>query len=84
MKGKTKWCVSHNGVLVNNKNIIVMGIRNKKSIAWGIAKCAHEQGARLILTYEEDKERENSELFLILDYSGIMTQNMRVIVMCLP
>jgi enoyl-[acyl-carrier protein] reductase I len=48
------------GVLTN-KNIVIMGIRNKKSIAWGIAKCAYEQGARLILTYETEKERETIE-----------------------
>ena len=48
------------GVL-KDKNILVMGIRNKKSIAWGIAKCAYEQGARLILTYEKEKEREAIE-----------------------
>lgn len=48
------------GVL-KNKNIMVMGIRNKKSIAWGIAKCAYEQGANLILTYEKESEREAIE-----------------------
>jgi len=47
--------------VLNNKNIIVMGIRNKKSIAWGIAKRAYEQGANLILTYEKEKERETIE-----------------------
>lgn len=47
--------------ILKNKNIIIMGIRNKKSIAWGIAKCAHEQGANLILTYEEDKEKDAIE-----------------------
>jgi len=48
------------GVLTN-KNIVIMGIRNKKSIAWGIAKSAHEQGAKLILTYEKEKERDAIE-----------------------
>ena len=47
--------------VLKNKNIMVMGIRNKKSIAWGIAKRAHEQGANLILTYEKEKERETIE-----------------------
>lgn len=47
--------------LLKNKNIIIMGIRNKKSIAWGIAKRAYEQGANLILTYETEKERETIE-----------------------
>ena len=54
------------GVL-NNKNIVIMGIRNKKSIAWGIAKSAHNQGARLILTYEKEKEREAIEA-LVKDF----------------
>lgn len=47
--------------VLKNKNIMIMGIRNKKSIAWGIAKRAYEQGAKLILTYEKEKERENIE-----------------------
>ena len=47
--------------VLQNKNIMVMGIRNKKSIAWGIAKRAYEEGARLILTYETEKEKETIE-----------------------
>lgn len=47
--------------VLKNKNIMIMGIRNKKSIAWGIAKRAYEQGANLILTYEKEKEREAIE-----------------------
>lgn len=47
--------------ILKNKNIIIMGIRNKKSIAWGVAKRAHEQGANLILTCENEKERETIE-----------------------
>lgn len=47
--------------IVDNKNILIMGIRNKWSIAWGIAKCAYEQGARIIFTYQSDREKESVE-----------------------
>ncbi len=36
---------------IKNKNIVVMGVANKWSIAWGVAKRLHEAGANLIFTY---------------------------------
>lgn len=36
-----------------------MGIANKRSIAWGIASAAHREGARLILTYQNERLGEN-------------------------
>lgn len=47
--------------ILEGKNILIMGIRNKWSIAWGIAKCAHDQGANLIFTYQSDREKEHVE-----------------------
>lgn len=47
--------------LLNNKNIVVMGVRNRWSIAWGIARTALEQGARVILTYLGEREKESIE-----------------------
>ncbi len=46
-------------MLLKDKKIIIMGIRNKWSIAYGIAKSAYENGAKLIFTYmgEENKEK---------------------------
>ncbi len=46
-------------MLLENKKILIMGIRNKWSIAYGIAKSAYENGAELIFTYmgEENKEK---------------------------
>lgn len=38
-----------------------MGVRNKWSIAWGIAKTAHDEGANLIFTYQGEREREGAE-----------------------
>lgn len=51
------------GKLLENKNILVMGVRNRWSIAWGIAKKANDEGANIIFTYQGDRERESvSEL----------------------
>ena len=47
------------GELLKNKNILIMGVRNKWSIAWGIAEAAYEQGANLIFTYQGDREKES-------------------------
>ena len=46
-------------MLLKGKKILIMGIRNKWSIAFGIAKSAYENGAQLIFTYmgEDNKSR---------------------------
>lgn len=46
-------------MILEGKKILIMGIRNKWSIAYGIAKSAYENGAKLIFTYmgEENKEK---------------------------
>lgn len=49
------------GDLLKGKSIIIMGVRNKWSIAWGIAKAAHQNGAKLIFTYQGDREKEGVE-----------------------
>lgn len=38
-------------MILENKTILIMGIRNKWSIAYGVAKSAAVQGARVIFTY---------------------------------
>lgn len=47
------------GELLKGKNILIMGVRNKWSIAWGIAQAAQAQGATLIFTYLGDREKES-------------------------
>lgn len=56
-------------MLLENKKILIMGIRNKWSIAYGIAKSAYENGAELLFTYmgEENKEKIKS---LISEFKG--------------
>lgn len=49
------------GTLLSNKNILIMGLRNKWSIAWGIAKAAADEGANLIFTCQSEREKEETE-----------------------
>ncbi|MEO0617774.1 MAG: enoyl-ACP reductase FabI [Pseudomonadota bacterium] len=39
---------------MENKRGLIMGVANNRSIAWGIAKACHEQGAEIGLTYQGD------------------------------
>jgi enoyl-[acyl-carrier protein] reductase I len=48
-------------MLLNNKNGIVFGVANKRSIAWATALALHEHGARLAFTYQGDRLQENVE-----------------------
>jgi enoyl-[acyl-carrier protein] reductase I len=47
--------------LLKNKNIVIMGVRNKWSIAWAIAAAAHREGASLVLTYLGEREKKDVE-----------------------
>ena len=40
---------------VKGKNIVVMGVANQRSIAWGIARSLHNAGANLIFTYAGER-----------------------------
>ncbi len=46
-------------MLLAGKTGLVMGVANKRSIAWGIAKAASSAGARLVLTYQNERLGEN-------------------------
>ena len=46
-------------MLLDGKTGLIMGIANKRSIAWGIAQSTHNAGARLVLTYQNDRLGEN-------------------------
>lgn len=45
--------------LLEGKAGVVMGVANKRSIAWGIANSLNREGARLILTYQNERLGEN-------------------------
>ena len=56
-------------MLLEGKKILIMGIRNKWSIAFGIAKSAYENGAQLIFTYMREENKEKIEE-LISEFKG--------------
>jgi len=54
--------------LLQGKNILIMGVANHRSIAWGIAQSLSKAGANLIFTYQGDRLRENvAQLAATLD-----------------
>ncbi len=54
--------------LLQGKNILIMGVANHRSIAWGIAQSLSKAGANLIFTYQGERLRENvAELAATLD-----------------
>ncbi|WP_188206758.1 enoyl-ACP reductase FabI [Alkalibacillus aidingensis] len=40
---------------LKGKNIVIMGVANQRSIAWGVAQSLHNAGANLIFTYRKDR-----------------------------
>ena len=56
-------------MILKNKKILIMGIRNKWSIAFGIAKSAYENGAELIFTYMGEENKDKIEA-LISEFKG--------------
>ena len=56
-------------MLLKDKKILIMGIRNKWSIAFGIAKAAYDNGAKLIFTYMGEENKTKIEE-LISEFKG--------------
>jgi enoyl-[acyl-carrier protein] reductase I len=53
---------------IKGKNIVVMGVANERSIAWGVAKTLFAVGANVIFTYR--KERSLTKLEKLLSTAG--------------
>jgi enoyl-[acyl-carrier protein] reductase I len=47
--------------MLKDKNGIIFGVANKRSIAWATAQALHEAGANLAFTYQGDRLKENVE-----------------------
>ena len=45
--------------LLKGKTFVVMGVANKRSIAWGIARSLHQAGANLIFTFAGERLEKN-------------------------
>jgi len=48
-------------MLLEGKKGVVVGVANKRSIAWGIAQAASREGARLAFSYQGERLKENVE-----------------------
>ncbi len=53
--------MAENTGLLRGKRGLIMGVANNRSIAWGIAKACHAQGAELALTYQGDALKKRVE-----------------------
>jgi enoyl-[acyl-carrier protein] reductase I len=51
--------------LLQGKNVVIMGVANERSIAWGITKSLHNAGANLIFTNRQ--ERSYQKLVKLLE-----------------
>ncbi|OTN76539.1 enoyl-[acyl-carrier-protein] reductase [NADH] FabI [Enterococcus sp. 8G7_MSG3316] len=49
---------------LTGKKIVVMGVANKRSIAWGCAQALKQQGAEVIYTYQNDRMKKPLERLL--------------------
>ena len=41
--------------LLTGKRALIVGVASNRSIAWGIAKAMHREGAELAFTYQNEK-----------------------------
>jgi enoyl-[acyl-carrier protein] reductase I len=46
-------------MLLKGKRALIMGVANNRSIAWGIARAFHREGASLAFTYQGERLKEN-------------------------
>lgn len=51
-------------MLLKGKKALIMGVANKRSIAWGIAEAFHREGAELAFTYQNERLKENLDELL--------------------
>src|SRR5438094_1760614 len=47
--------------VMRGKRGLILGVANDRSIAWGIAKACHAQGAQLAFTYQGDALKKRVE-----------------------
>jgi len=52
---------------LTGKKVVVMGVANKRSIAWGCAQALKAQGAEVIYTYQNDRMKKPLERLLESD-----------------
>ncbi len=50
---------------IKGKNIVIMGIANERSLAWGVTKTLHQAGANLIFTYRKERSMDRINKLLL-------------------
>ena len=64
-------------MILENKTVLIMGIRNKWSIAWGAAIAAQKQGAKkIIFTYNSADSGDKISKFKIVEIPTVQGKNM--------
>ncbi|MFM1673129.1 enoyl-ACP reductase FabI [Lactiplantibacillus plantarum] len=53
--------------ILSGKTIVVMGVANQRSIAWGCTEALIAQGAQVILTYQNDSLKQSLQRFVAPD-----------------
>lgn len=46
---------------LKDKTVVIMGVANERSIAWGVAKSLHKAGAKLVFTYRKERSLQKLE-----------------------
>ena len=46
---------------MEGRTVIVFGVANKRSIAWAIAQQMQQTGARLVITYQNERLRQEAD-----------------------
>lgn len=49
---------------LKGKNVVVMGVANQRSLAWGVAKSLQKAGVNLIFTYRKERSMDRIEKLL--------------------
>ena len=62
-------------MILKGKKVVIMGVRNKWSIAWGAAQSAYEQGAEVICTCSEDSLEKVKDLVKELPGTSVYVMN---------
>lgn len=52
-------------IKLKDKNVVVMGVANERSLAWGVAKSLFEVGANVIFTYRKERSLGKIEKLLV-------------------
>jgi enoyl-[acyl-carrier protein] reductase I len=63
--------------LLEGRTYVVMGVANKRSIAWGIAQSIHKAGGRLIFTYAGERLEKN-----VQDLASTLERNDSLVLPC--